>query len=153
MKDRLSLLPDLIKQLIKYGLIGLANVIIYFGVNYFLINNFPYFERHLITTSIIAGVISFMNGLYFNRKWTFKSETHWVRDSVYILVIFGICTVIQNGIYAWMIQYFQQKSDFKALENHYLFYSQFCGVIAFAAFNFTLNKLITFRTPKVTETN
>jgi putative flippase GtrA len=143
MKKQLSLLPDTYKEIIKYGVVGLLNVAIYFSVNYLLINYIEYFSHHLITASIIAGVISFLNGLYFNRKWTFKSTTHWFRDSIYILAIFVVCTALQNGVYAFMIFYF--KSNFSFSEKEYLFYAQFCGVIVFATVNFTLNKLITFR--------
>ena len=143
MKEKLSLLPDSYKHLIKYGIVGISNVLIYLGVNYFLVNNFDYFNRHLITANIIASIISFSNGLYFNRKWTFKSETHWMRDTIYILIIFGICTLIQSGIIALLIQYFRENSILS--QNQYLLISQLIGAVVFAIINFTLNKLITFR--------
>ena len=145
MKEKLSSLPNSYKHLIKYGVVGISNLAIYLAVNYLLINNLKYFNNHLVTTNIIASVVSFLNGLYFNRKWTFKSETHWVRDSIYILVIFGICTAIQSGFYALLIHYFKNNSDYKTNENQYLFKAQIAGAVLFAGLNFTLNKLITFR--------
>lgn len=141
-------MPDIIKQLVKYGLVGVLNVIIYFGLNNFLIKNYEYFKDHLITASVIAGVVSFFNGLFFNRKWTFKSKTHWVRDATYISIIFFTCMVVQNLVYAGMILFYKENYDFVAQEQNYLFYAQIAGVITFATLNFTLNKLITFRSKK-----
>ena len=151
MKQQLSALPNSYKHLIKYGIVGISNLAIYLGVNYLLINNYEYFSNHLLTTNFIAGVISFLNGLYFNRKWTFRSESHWVRDTLYILAIFGICTLVQSGFYAVMINYFKTTSDFYANENQYLFKAQMAGAVLFAGLNFTLNKFITFR--KLTESD
>jgi putative flippase GtrA len=146
MKQQLSALPDTFKQLIKYGVVGVSNVLIYLSINYLLVENVPYCRKHLITTSVLAGIVSFLNGLYFNRKWTFKSETHWVRDSVYILSIFGVCTFFQNSVYAFMLGYL--KSYPQLSEKERLVFAQMLGVVVFAFANFTLNKFLTFRKKK-----
>ncbi len=124
------------------------NVLIYLGINFYLTANFEYFKNHLITSSLIAGVISFLNGLYFNRKWTFKSDRHWVRDTIYILSIFGFCTFVQNSVYAAMIIYLKSLNIFPEKQN--LFYALCCGMVVFAVLNFGLNKYVTFRTKKTT---
>lgn len=146
MKEKLSALPDTFKQLIKYGLVGVLNAGLYFGINFLLIEFFDYFRQHLITASLIAGVISFANSLYFNRKWTFKSKTHWLRDTLYIVFIWGICTILQNIAYAQALYFFRSVQNLQ--EKEILFYSQLAGVVVFATLNFTLNKFVTFRKKK-----
>ncbi len=148
MRKYLDVLPNTIKQLIKYGLVGVLNVIIYFGINNFLIKNYDYFANHLITASVIAGVVSFLNGLFFNRKWTFRSESNWVRDTTYITAIFFACMVVQNLVYGGMIFFYKNNYNYELEEKKYLLYAQVLGVVSFASLNFTLNKLITFRTVK-----
>lgn len=148
MRKYLDLLPNTIKQLIKYGLVGILNVIIYFGINNYLIKNYNYFANHLITASVVAGVASFFNGLFFNRKWTFKSESNWMRDAIYITAIFLSCMVVQNIVYGGMIYFYKKNYNYALHEKEYLMYAQILGVITFATLNFTLNKLITFKTIK-----
>jgi putative flippase GtrA len=143
MKTKLSELPDTPKQLIKYGSVGVLNVIIYFGVNYFLINNFDFFADHIVTASVIASVISFSNGLYFNRKWTFKSKTHWLQDSILVLIFFGICTFVQSSVLAFSVLNLGKYID--ATKEQILYLSQSLAVVVFAGLNFSLNKFITFR--------
>ena len=143
MKKQLSSLPDTLKQLIKYGIVGVSNVLIYIGINYLFVENIPFCKKYLIFTSVVAGVISFLNGLYFNRTWTFRSKSHWMRDSVYILSIFAFCTILQNGVYYFMIN--TLKSNPNLTEKQYLLYAQMTGVVVFAMVNFTLNKFLTFR--------
>jgi len=140
-------LPNTFRQLIKYGLVGVLNAAIYFGIDYVLVTNFDYFSKHLITSSLIAGTISFLNSLYFNRKWTFKSDTHWLRDSIYIFSIFAFCTFFQNSVYASLIIYFKSLNAYA--ESQYLFFAKLCGVMVFATLNFGLNKFITFRNKRV----
>lgn len=141
-----NFLPNTLRQLIKYGLIGVVNALIYFGINFYLVDTFEYFKKHLITASLIAGTISFLNGLYFNRRWTFKSQSHWLRDALYTLSIFAICTFIQNLVYASTILYLKSKDI--AIEDEYLVIAQVPGVVTFALLNFGLSKYITFRKKK-----
>lgn len=147
MKTKLSSLPDTPKQIIKYGSVGVLNVVIYLGINYILINYIDFFKNHLISASIIAGIISFSNGLYFNRKWTFKSEKHWMRDFFYIILFFAICTFVQNSVYAFFLLNLNDicSSFYDLSEKQVLYISQAIGVITFATLNFSLNKFITFR--------
>lgn len=139
-------LPNTFRELIKYGLVGVLNASIYLGLDYLFVNNFEYFKQHLITSSLIAGTISFLNSLYFNRKWTFKSDTHWFRDSIYIFTIFAISTFFQNSVYAALIIYFKEQAIYS--ESQYLFFSKLVGIIVFATLNFGLNKFVTFRKKK-----
>jgi putative flippase GtrA len=139
-------LPNTFRELIKYGLVGVLNASIYLGLDYLFVNNFEYFKQHLITSSLIAGTISFLNSLYFNRKWTFKSDTHWFRDSIYIFAIFAFSTFFQNSAYAALILYFKELTIYP--ESQYLFFSKLVGIVVFATLNFGLNKFVTFRKKK-----
>ncbi|MDX2188553.1 MAG: GtrA family protein [Bacteroidota bacterium] len=130
--EKLSFLPDTLKQIIKYGLIGMLNVAIYLIL-------FEIFTRlfniHYQIANSVASIISFVNSLYFNRKWTFKSEEHWIRDSLYFGTIFLICLSIQSYTLFVCVENYQLDPQL----------AKYAGIATFALFNFTLNKLITFR--------
>jgi len=122
----------LFKQSVKYGLVGILNVTIYLLF-------FELFTRvfniHYLTSNIIASVISFLNSLYFNRKWTFKSESSFKRDSVYFLVIFLFCLSVQSGALYVLVENFKLDPQL----------AKYAGIVIFASLNFSLNKFITFR--------
>jgi len=122
----------LFKQGIKYGVVGVLNVTIYLVF-------FELFTRvfgvYYITANIIASVISFINSLYFNRKWTFKSESSFKRDSVYFTVIFLFCLSVQSGVLFVLVENFKFDPQL----------AKYVGIVVFAGLNFSLNKFITFR--------
>ncbi|MBY0424689.1 MAG: GtrA family protein [Cytophagales bacterium] len=123
----------LVKQGIKYGVVGILNVTIYLLF-------FELFTRvfniHYLTSNIIASVISFLNSLYFNRRWTFKSESSFKRDSVYFSAIFLFCLSVQSGALYLLVE--NLKFDPQL--------AKYVGIVIFASLNFSLNKFITFRT-------
>lgn len=126
----------LFKQGVKYGLVGILNVTIYLLF-------FELFTRimgiHYLTSNIIASVISFLNSLYFNRKWTFKSESSFKRDSVYFSAIFVFCLSVQSGVLYVLVENFKFDPQL----------AKYVGIVIFASLNFSLNKFITFRSKPV----
>lgn len=122
-----------IKQGVKYGIVGILNLTIYLVL-------FEVFTRlmnmHYLYANVIASVISFANSLYFNRKWTFKSESSFKRDSFYFTAIFLFCLSLQSGTLYVLVE----KMAFDPQLAKYV------GIVVFAGFNFSLNKFITFRT-------
>ncbi|MDX2194883.1 MAG: GtrA family protein [Cytophagales bacterium] len=132
MIQKLSLLPDTFKQMIKYGLIGLLNLSIYLVIFEILTR---LLNVYYLYANFIASIISFANSLYFNRKWTFKSNSHWLRDTLYFLVIFLVCLSIQSLTLYFCVEYLKWDPQL----------AKYAGIVTFAAFNFSLNKLITFR--------
>lgn len=135
MKKYTNLLPNTVKQFVKYGLIGLLNVVIYLVVFECLTKLF--FIHYRIANGI-ASLISFANSLYFNRKWTFKSQKHWFRDLLYFGIIFALCFTIQDKTLTTLVE--TCKMDPQT--------AKYLAIFAFAIPNFTLNKLITFRIKK-----
>lgn len=127
-----NLFPTGIRQLVKYGLVGLLNVAIYWSFFEILTRVYHW---HYFNANLAASLISFSNSLYFNRKWTFKSEGSWKKDFLYFAVIFLICTTIQSGVLVVLVEKYQQDPQL----------AKYAGIVAFAAFNFTLNKFVTFR--------
>ncbi|TAF75332.1 MAG: GtrA family protein [Bacteroidetes bacterium] len=135
MKKYTDLLPTTIKQFVKYGLIGLLNVIIYLAVFELLTR---VFLVHYRISNASASLISFANSLYFNRRWTFKSQKHWLRDLLYFGIIFALCFTIQDKTLTTLVEDYKMDPQL----------AKYIAIFAFAIPNFTLNKLITFRTKK-----
>ncbi len=61
---------DIIKQLIKFGVVGVSNTLISYVVYIVLV----YFKTHYIVASIIGFIISVLNAYYWNNKYVFKER-------------------------------------------------------------------------------
>jgi putative flippase GtrA len=69
-------------QFFKFGVVGLSNTIISYGV-YTL---FVYIGVHYIIAVIISFFISVLNSFFWNNKYTFKKDTCQKRDILQSLV-------------------------------------------------------------------
>ena len=137
MKERLrTILPNGFRQLIKYGLIGILNVAIYWSIFEIMTR---IYDVHYLYANTIASIVSFFNGLYFNRRWTFRSQTHWLRDASYFVVIFMACFIVQSGTLVVCVERFGMDPQL----------AKYIGIVVFALLNFTLNKYVTFRKKKI----
>ena len=59
-----------VKQFIKFGLVGVSNTVISLAIYYICI----YFGMHYLIANIIAFAISVMNAFYWNNKYVFARK-------------------------------------------------------------------------------
>lgn len=133
-----NILPVTFKQFVKYGLVGVLNIALYWSVFEILTRVYHVFY---VNANVWANVVTFFNGLFFNRAWTFKSQTHWFRDALYFAVIAVVCTIVQTGTLVVLVERFN-------FDPHL---AKYFGIVVFASLNFTLNKFITYRKRKLKE--
>lgn len=64
---------ELLKQFIKFGIVGISNTVISLAIYYILI----YFNINYIISNTIAFIISVLNSYYWNNKFVFKKSKEW----------------------------------------------------------------------------
>lgn len=120
------------QQVIKFGLVGLANTGFTFALIFIL-------EKVMGFNYLIVNPISYLlptlSSFYLNKKWTFKSEGKVKKEGALFFIVIGI---------AWSIQYcllyiLVEKLKFDP------FVSQAIGMVMFTGMNFLGQKFVTFR--------
>ena len=67
-------LQETIIQFVKFGIVGVSNTLIAFGVYYIL-----YFsDVHYLIANLIGWAVGVVNGFYWNNKYVFKASGDWL---------------------------------------------------------------------------
>jgi putative flippase GtrA len=87
-------------QFIKFGLVGVSNVLISLLVYYLLIA----LRVHYIPASIAGYLISSLSGYFLNKMWVFKKSTASVKGSmVRYYIVYGSSLLINTLVmYLWV---------------------------------------------------
>lgn len=86
-------ISDLIKQFIKFGIIGVSNTLISLIIYYILV----YFNCNYIIANIIGFLVSVLNAYYWNNKYVFETENkNKIKVMIKVYVSYGITFVISN---------------------------------------------------------
>lgn len=128
-------IPPLIQQGVRFGLVGLLNTAITFGVFVLFYRVFRTGETFANTTGYIVGVI---NSFVWNKFWTFKSgdksRRGLLREGVLFLVVFAVSFGVQLLLFRFLL------SRQLVAELAELF-----AMVVYTILSFTGNKLLTFR--------
>ena len=123
----------IIKQAIKYGVVGLSNTLLSLFVIWVMMNVFGYSD---VVSNITGYGAGFFNSFVWNKKWTFKSSDTWDGSFVRFTLVFGICFSLQ-----FLILLYLQKTHLPIDP----FYNQIIAMLFYTALNFLLNKYFTFK--------
>ena len=122
-----------IRQFIKFGIVGISSAIIDWGLFYF-------FNRYLAIYYLFAKALSFIfaviNSYIWNRRWTFRSENTQKMQEFSKFLIVSVIGLLLNTLIMFI-----------AVEKYHLRYI-FGLMLATAIvvfWNFLANKLWTFR--------
>ncbi len=77
--------PPVIKQGIKFALVGALNTAVDFGIYFALTRSLPLFATHPQAAKAISYLAGVINSFMWNRAWTFRSGTGWGRLLPFIL--------------------------------------------------------------------
>ena len=119
--------------MIKFGVVGVLNTAIDFGLYYLL-------SRYVFTSQyVLCKMISYfggtLNSYLFNKYWTFKSKEKISKEAVSFLIINVSSWVINSGAMYVCVHY---------LELHDML-SFFIATFLSFMFNFWFQKMITFK--------
>ncbi|MCC8154470.1 MAG: GtrA family protein [Tannerellaceae bacterium] len=124
---------EIVKQAIKYGVVGAINTAITAGVIWVCMKCFGVNEEISNALGFIAGVV---NSFIWNKRWTFQSSHSWAKDGARFLIAFAICYPLQLGVFMYL------KTIFTTIDPYYL---QLVGMGVYTVANFLLNKFYTFK--------
>lgn len=132
-------------QLVRYGAVGVMNtlltlIVIYvfkslLGINLWISNASGY----------IAG---FINSFFLNKRWVFKSDRHFFRESILFVVGFLICYGLQF-LATWLLTYRTPLSDAEWTIAGFTFsgyaVATLAGMVVYTIANFIYNRSVTFK--------
>jgi len=84
-----------LKQFMKFGIVGVINTLVYFGVYYGLL----FLGVSHIISNIVAYFIGSINGYLWSRGWVFKEAKASVKSSVLkYYVVYGSSLLLSTGV-------------------------------------------------------
>lgn len=79
-------------QFIKFGLVGISNTIVGFGVYYLLY----YCGVHYLIANILSWLISVFNAFYWNNKYVFQAGSSWWKTLLRTYISYGASLIIST---------------------------------------------------------
>ena len=123
---------EVVRQAVKFGMVGILNTAIGLGVIYALmwgagINPFA--------ANMLGYSLALINSYFVNKIWTFRDKREGHGQFFVFLLVFALCYGLQL-IVLWLL--------IKSIEmNPYI--AQLLAMVVYTIVNFVGNKLITFR--------
>ena len=123
---------DLIKQFIKFGIVGLSNTFISLTIYYVLI----YFKVNYIIANTVAFIISVLNSYYWNSKFVFKkSQEGNLKPLLKTFMSYGTTFILSTMLLFIMVEYLNISEVIAPILN----------LIITIPLNFLLNKFWAFK--------
>ena len=121
-----------IEQFIKYGLVGVSNTIITLSIIFVFMKllNVSY-----IPSNAVGYLFGFINSFILNKIWTFKSKKSIGRESLFFVLIFVTCYLLQLILLIILKEKLQIMPE----------YAQIISILFYSILNFSGNKFITFK--------
>ena len=89
-------------QFVKFGLVGISNTAVGFGVYYF----FYYCGVHYLLSNILSWLVSVFNAFYWNNKYVFQSGSGWWTTLFRTYISYGTSLVISTLMMYVLIEFF-----------------------------------------------
>ncbi|MGD0706861.1 MAG: GtrA family protein [Anaerolineaceae bacterium] len=127
-------LPVWLVQAVKFSFVGVLNTAVDFGV-YFLLTRWVGFANLQVAAKSISYSAGIINSFFWNRSWTFHSETHiWITLLPFVLVnLVGLA--INTGVMQLCLNTFGLP-ELVALG---------LATVSALTWNFVLSKFVVFR--------
>ena len=141
---------EILKQAVKYSVVGLVNTLLTLAIIWILTKKAGYSEAFSNFVGYLIGLIS---SFFLNRKWTFDSKGNIFVGAVKFILVFAICYLLQLCVLLILnhncpdnpplYSYFEPV--LKYLKIDALFYIQLISMVVYTAVNFLINKYYTFK--------
>ncbi|MDL2221591.1 GtrA family protein [Parabacteroides sp. OttesenSCG-928-N08] len=123
---------EIVKQAIKYGIVGVSNTLITAIVIWVLMKLFGVPD---VTSNAIGYAAGVLNSFIWNRQWTFKSQSGWVQSAIRFGIVFAICYLLQLVVLLWLNKTLTIDP----------YYNQLIAMAFYTVINFIMNKFYTFK--------
>lgn len=88
----------LIIQTFKFGLVGLLNTLIGYGIYFILLRWINY-----LIALFIANVIGTTNSFFWNKYWTFKSKSKYHSEMLRFVLVYTVAFIINAVLLSLMV--------------------------------------------------
>jgi putative flippase GtrA len=122
----------LIRQAIKYGIVGAGNTLLSLCVIWVMMKALGYSD---VVSNIAGYAAGLLNSFIWNRQWTFKSSDPWMGSALRFGFVFGLCYLLQLGALVYLNGHLSIDP----------YYNQIIAMICYTAVNFLMNKYFTFK--------
>lgn len=121
---------EYLKQLIRYGIVGIANTLLTF-VSYWI---FRYSMGSVDWANGLSYALGMMCSFLLNKRWTFRSNNKtWHREALFFFMGSALC---------WCVQWMVFRACLKVVPE---VLAQLVGMVVYTLFGFLFNKKITFK--------
>lgn len=143
--DRLPFIQPLfkrfpvLKQFIKFGIVGVINTFIDFAIYFSLTRLFGFFQEHYLFGNFIAFSCAATSSYFMNKHWTFRDKSKQI--SIQYIKFFLVCFVglLLTELILFSLVHFVQIYDLLA---------KVAAVVVVMFWNFLINKFWTFKDNK-----
>lgn len=94
---------DSLIQFFKFGLVGLSNTAVGFGVYYLLF----FCGVNYLLANIISWLVSVLNAFYWNNKYVFQSDSGWWETLFRTYISYGASLLISTLLMYALVEYLQ----------------------------------------------
>jgi putative flippase GtrA len=123
---------EIIKQAIKYGLVGVSNTLLTAVVIWVMMKVFGASD---VLSNVVGYIIGLINSFIWNKQWTFHSKDSWYSSAWRFGVVFAVCYLLQLGL----LLYLNNKLTIDP------YYNQLIAMAFYTVINFVMNKFYTFK--------
>jgi putative flippase GtrA len=140
----------MIKQAVKFGIVGGGNTLLSLAVIWFMTKKFGCTEAFSNFAGYLIGLI---NSFFLNRMWTFESKNNMFRSAVKFFSVFAVCYLLQLSVLLLLNHHCPYNPPLyslfepvvRILKIDALFYIQIISMIIYTVTNFLINKYYTFK--------
>lgn len=135
-----SPLGKLFRQAVKFGLVGVLNTLVDYGV-YSLLILIPFLHQNYLIAQVIGYGCGVLNSLFFNKRWTFKQKEKMSKKQLLLFIAVNLAALGVSSLLLWALR-----------EGLYmnLYGAKLFSIVGSLAVNFLGNKLLVFRDGKST---
>lgn len=123
---------EIVKQAIKYGIVGVINTLITAAVIWVMMKGLGCSD---IVSNVVGYAAGLLNSFVWNRQWTFHSQAGWWPSAVRFGAVFAVCYLLQLGV----LMYLNRHLDIDP------YYNQLIAMAFYTVVNFIMNKFYTFK--------
>ena len=131
-KEKLQSAVFTIKQLAKFGIVGVTNTIVTLGTIYLLYTFTPF---HYYIINGIGYFLGFANSFILNKIWTFKARGVIYRELLLFVIVFLVSYGVQLSVLHVLKEFLEVN----------LVAAQIIAMVFYTLTNYTGNRLFTFR--------
>lgn len=128
-------LKKLFFQAVKFGLVGVVNTLVDYGV-YTLLLFIPFFKENYVLAQVLGYSVGLINSLVLNKRWTFSQREPMTKGQLASFLLVNLAALaVSTGILILTQENLQL--------NRYV--GKIIATVGSMAVNFLGNKLLVFR--------